>query len=198
MGEYAIRKSDNQEIKIGTCESMYYLRYSDRHMVRALEGNVDPMDEGTVKELRFRLPFPDEDKVKPGEYKDYSRGASLSYDFKDEGTVNTPGIVQLHSKCGMMVNVTCYHGEKLPEDTKDARFFFNGKAPFYEVKHLKFFDGVVYGVYTCTECGQSWRQPLKDLIPFMIRYEDQDLVKRLIEWYVPDLLKKGSEKVSVQ
>jgi hypothetical protein len=196
MGEYAIRKSDNQEIKIGTCENMYYLRYSDRDMVTALEGNVDPMDEDTVKQLRFRLPFPDEDNIKPGEYEPF-RGAQL-YDFTNPDTANDPGIVQLHSKKGLMVNVTCYHGEKLPENTKDVKFFWNGKSPAYELRFLKFIDGVVYGVYTCTECDHSWRKPLKEIIPFMVRYEDQDLVKRLIEWYVPDLLKKGSEKVTAQ
>ena len=41
MGEYA--KYNNQEIKIGTCETMYYLRYEDRHKVKALKGNVDPV-----------------------------------------------------------------------------------------------------------------------------------------------------------
>ena len=33
MGEYAIRKSDNDCIKIGTCEDMYYLRYEDQDKV---------------------------------------------------------------------------------------------------------------------------------------------------------------------
>jgi hypothetical protein len=195
MGEYAIRKSDNQEIKIGTCENMYYLRYSDRDMVTALEGNVDPMDEDTVKELRFRLPFPDEDNIKPGEYEPF-RGAHLSYDFKAPDTVKDPGIVQLHSKKGLMVNVTCYHGEKLPENTKDVHFFFNGKAPAYELQFLKFIDGVPYGIYSCTECNHSWRRPLKEIIPFMIRYEDQDLVKRLIEWYCPEIFTKEPEVIT--
>jgi ferredoxin hydrogenase len=33
MGEYAKRKSDGLEVKIGTCASMYYLRYEQRNEV---------------------------------------------------------------------------------------------------------------------------------------------------------------------
>ena len=39
MGEYAIRKSDGESIKIGTCEDMYYLRYEDRFKVTPEEGS---------------------------------------------------------------------------------------------------------------------------------------------------------------
>jgi hypothetical protein len=189
MGEYAIRNSDGQEIKIGTCENMYYLRYSDRDKVRAMKGNVDPMDESESKELRYRLPFPDEDNVRPGEYKDYNRGALLCA-FSDPETAEYPGIVQIVSKAGMMCNVTCYHGEKLPENTKDVKFFWNGKNSCFELNHLKFIDGTVHGIYTCTECGASFREPLEKLIPFMTRFEDVALRNRLIEWYCPEMFNK--------
>ena len=39
MGEYAIRKSDNDCIKIGTCEDMYYLRYEDQDKVTPDSGS---------------------------------------------------------------------------------------------------------------------------------------------------------------
>jgi len=74
MGEYALRKSDDTEIKIGTCEDMYYLRYEDRDKVSKLPNSLDPRTEYN---LRFRLPFPDEDDIKPGEYDDYNRGERL-------------------------------------------------------------------------------------------------------------------------
>jgi DNA-directed RNA polymerase subunit M/transcription elongation factor TFIIS len=194
MGEYAVRKSDREEIKIGTCESMYYLRYSDREKVRAKEGNVDPNDDSTIKELLWRLPFPDEDHIQPGgNYKEYTRGAELSYDFTNPDNAEYPGILQLHSKTGLLVNIACYHGEKKPTDTKEVQFHWNGKAPSYNLTALKFRDDGVYGIYSCTECGHAWRRPLKEIIPFMIRYEDQDLVKRLIEWYCPEMsIKKES------
>jgi hypothetical protein len=169
---------------------MYYLRYSDKNKVRALPGNVDTMDEKTIKELRWRLPFPDEDMIQPGDYKEYNRGAALCYEFTNPDTMNDPGILQLHSKTGLLVNIACYHGEKKPTDTKEVQFHWNGKSPFYNLTALKFIDGVVYGIYSCTECCHAWRKPLKEIVPFMIRYEDQELVKRLIEWYCPDMFDK--------
>lgn len=60
MGEYAIRKSDRESIKIGTCSDMYYLRYED-------QDKVTP-DEYSSFGCRWRIPFPDEDNILPGEY----------------------------------------------------------------------------------------------------------------------------------
>ena len=77
MGEYAIRNSDRAEIKIGTCEDMYYLRFEDRHEITGKRGNVNPSRDAECDGLRFRLPFPDEDHLRPGDYCDYNRGERL-------------------------------------------------------------------------------------------------------------------------
>lgn len=45
MGEYAVRISDGERIKIGTCEDMLYLRFEDRHKVSAENGSVNPNDD---------------------------------------------------------------------------------------------------------------------------------------------------------
>lgn len=63
MGEYATRKSDEAEVKIGTCEDMYYLRYEDRDKVRQLPNSLNAANE---LNLRWRLPFPDEDSTRIG------------------------------------------------------------------------------------------------------------------------------------
>jgi hypothetical protein len=42
MGEFALRRSDNERVKIGTCENLYYLRYEDRMKVAQDENNLDP------------------------------------------------------------------------------------------------------------------------------------------------------------
>ena len=81
MGEFANRKHDNARIKIGTCEDLYYLRWEDRYCVTPQRGDVDPANESG---LRFRLPFPDEDDVLPGNYEDYNRGLRLYRTVKDE------------------------------------------------------------------------------------------------------------------
>lgn len=70
MGEYA--RYGRDDIKIGTCENMYYLRADQAHKVTPiLPGNVDPVRQ--AEHLRFRFPFPSEDEVPPGEFGDFDR-----------------------------------------------------------------------------------------------------------------------------
>lgn len=77
MGEYARRKSDGVEIKIGTCETMYYIRFEDRDKVTAVPNSIDLSNPAHVDGLRFRLPFPDEDNVPIGQYEPFERGLRL-------------------------------------------------------------------------------------------------------------------------
>lgn len=186
MGEYAVRISDGREVKIGTCESMYYLRFEDRDKVRGIpgheHGNVRPWIDSEAAQLRFRLPFPDEDSVLPGEYKDHDRGERLwkktgqgqfeSYDsFSDASTIKAPGIVQITHPCGLLVNVPCYHGEKLPECGKDVKVFWNGKSWFFELYQLRpvLENGVlrIYPVVHCRFCRQAWRYQWSDVIDYL-------------------------------
>lgn len=69
MGEYA--SYAGQQVKIGTCENMYYLRADQAESVRALEGNVDPVADREL--IRFRFPWPDEDGSEPGTYHEHDR-----------------------------------------------------------------------------------------------------------------------------
>ena len=172
MGEYAKRKSDGARVKIGTCEDMYYLRYEQRHLVAHESGNVDPARDPNG--LRFRLPFPDEDHIQPGDFEPYDRSQRLyrqcgvgasSYceDFKDESTLEEPGIIQLRHECGLLVNVPCYHGIKLPEVVKPMQSFWNGKGWFFVLSSLRVADGVVYPVVRCQHCGGAWRYQWRDV-----------------------------------
>lgn len=72
MGEYA--NYNGRQIKIGTCEDMYYLRADQRHLVEPLSGNVNPASEADQTTIRFRFPWPDEDHIEPGEFGAYNRG----------------------------------------------------------------------------------------------------------------------------
>jgi hypothetical protein len=162
MGEYAIRKSDGAHIKIGTCEDMYYLRYEDRDKVRPLPNNVDPVKYAS--ELRFRLPFPDEDHVKPGDYEDFNRG------------------VRLCCKTSTGYNVPCYHGQKLP-DLGNARAFWNGKGHSFELTQVRPVDvnGVVklIPIVHCRHCGKAWRYTWDEVLPYVL---DKQLLDRLKEY----------------
>jgi len=170
MGEYAIRKSDGAEVKIGTCEDMLYLRYEDRGKVSKIPNSLDPEKEAGV--LRFRVPFPDEDDTPIGEYKDPFRGIRLyrqcgvgqsSYceDFKDESTLRDTGRVQLHHESGLLINVPCYHGIKLPESSGDFKSFWNGKSWSFELTQLapRTIGGVfqVLPIVKCRHCRALWR-----------------------------------------
>ena len=67
MGEYA--KYHGEEVKIGTCEDMLYLRADQAHLVTALSGSTDPVRD-RESGIRFRFPFPDEDATEPGGFND--------------------------------------------------------------------------------------------------------------------------------
>jgi len=160
MGEYA--KYNGQSVKIGTCESMYYLRYSQRHDVQAEAHSLDP---ATTTGLFWRLPFPDEDAVPPGSFKEHNRGFRLYRngtgtasnpveDFNPEGL--EPGTIQLSHPSGLMVNVPCHHGAKLPE-VGGANSFWNGRTWHLELASIKNLpDGTFRPVVHCRFCGQMW------------------------------------------
>jgi len=194
MGEYAKRKSDGVEVKIGTCESMYYLRYEDRNKVKKIPNSLDASRE---KNLFWRIPFPDEDAVQIGEYNDHSRGLRLykdgkygADDFSDKETIDDPGTMQMTHPGGLLVNVKCYHGEKLPESTEDFKAFFNGRSWFYELAHIKNLEnGDVLPVVRCRHCGQMWRYGWAEILPFV----QDKILKARLEIYNTE---KTEEKVA--
>ena len=171
MGEYATRKSDGERIKIGTCESMYYLRYEDRFKVNKDDHSIDPRD---CLNLFWRLPFPDEDKIDIGNYEDYHRGLQLyrltkdgwSENFSSPDLAEVPGLIQLTHKSGLLINVPCYHGEKLPE-LGDAKAAWNGKSHSYELAHIKNMSDGVWPVIHCRHCGKMWRTDWADIWEFI-------------------------------
>ncbi|HXK37027.1 MAG TPA: hypothetical protein VJ553_05605, partial [Candidatus Paceibacterota bacterium] len=64
MGEYAM--FGEREIKIGTCEDMYYLRADQVQSVRKTRaGHTNVSDPDVLKVVRFRFPWPDEDGKEP-------------------------------------------------------------------------------------------------------------------------------------
>lgn len=186
MGEYANRKHDNSQIKIGTCEDLYYLRYEDRFCVSPIRGNVDP---STDTDIRFRLPFPDEDDVLPGEYEDYSRGLRLYRNIKNaKGEVigiedfqvsedSDAGSIQFTHPSGLLFSVPCHHGAKLPQ-VEGIRFHWNGKSHSIELVQVKVIsDGSVVPIIRCRHCGHKWRTTWEEVIPYI---HDDELLRRLL------------------
>lgn len=184
MGEYAKRGSE--DVKIGTCENLYYLRYEDRFNVRHIPGNVNPItDHG----LRWRLPFPDEDGIKPGDYAGGGfRSVLLAGMLPPDGAEDFPGLIQLHhAQSGLLINVPCYHGVKLPDlGAAGARAFWNGYQHPVElcaVKNLR--DGSVIPITRCVHCRDLFRATWPEVLPYVT---DKKLQKRLAEAYFPEFL----------
>lgn len=186
MGEQA--RVNGQSIKIGTCKNMYYLRIEDAHLAKTLSGNVDAAaDTG----LRFRLPFPDEDSVQIGHYDNPFRGFRLSKtvksqttrpdyseDFSPDGLADAePGSIQLrHEPSGLLLNVPCHHGAKLPEIT-GATAFWNGKGHSLELAQVKRTEGgQVVPVVQCRHCDTKWAMEWDEILDYV---SDSELRARL-------------------
>lgn len=73
MGEYAIY--DGHEVKIGTCESMIYLRADQAGLVQKAPNSVDLARYGD--KVLYRFSWPDEDGTAPGDYDDPFRSLPL-------------------------------------------------------------------------------------------------------------------------
>ena len=186
MGEYAIRASDNEEVKIGTCESMYFVRYEDRDKLKQAKGSsINPQNEIN---LFWRLPYPDEDHIEIGEYKNSRRGQRLYYmegkdqhrhvvDFCDPETIEDPGTIQLyHQDSGLLASIKCYHGEKLPVASSDVKFFWNGKGHAFELVFVKNTKEGVLPVVHCRHCNHMWRYTWDEILPYI---DNAELKKRL-------------------
>jgi len=190
MGEYA--EFSGGRIKIGTCEDLGYLRIEDIHRVGPVEGSVNV--RATPEGSYFRLPFPDEDMINPGGYNNMFRGARLSPEFNSGDEDYRPGNIQLKHECGLLVNMPCYHGAKLPdvEGCKDTiRCFWNGKSWFFELYRVKCVeadqdeDGKkkfdVKPMFRCRHCGNMWSCEWEEIVPYIV---DGELKKRLKNKYL--------------
>jgi hypothetical protein len=178
MGEYAKRKSDDEEVKIGTCEEMY-IRFEDRFKFRKVDGSVDP---ATVKNCHWRLPTPDEDNVKPGDYDKDNRvplnGFYKQMDFSD-GNWN-PGFLQFTHDMGLLISVPCYHAQKLPDGGGEFRVSWNGHdSNAFMLTAVKDVGDEMWAIVGCKHCMSEWRFPMADVLPYV---RDEELKRRLIAY----------------
>jgi hypothetical protein len=166
MGEFA--NYAGQKIKIGTCDEMLYLRYEDRHLVEWIKGNVDAASD---MGLKWRLPFSDEDDSGPGRYADPFRAVQLRRGnewFRCPEAAEQGGTIQMTHPCGYLLNVPCYHGEKLPGEGKPHGIQWNGRAGgFYELVHVKNTAEGVLPVIRCRFCREAWRAEWAEVLEWI-------------------------------
>lgn len=164
MGEYATRKSDGQTIKIGTMEEMYYLRADQLHLIEPQRGNYDPRQRKIAENLRFRFPFPWEDKLAPGGEMDHDaslpvRGADLPEEF-DHSTI------QFRSQRGILVSLPCPESKEGRES--GLKFHYNGYAGKLHIVQQRLIGDQLALVCKCGSCGAKFRLPtLNDAQPIV-------------------------------
>ena len=177
MGEYAIIIETDQEVKIGVCNEMYYLRFDDIEKVKYND---------TWRGQRFRLPYPNEDATDIGEYEPYDRYELLNAGYKPTKKMiskkDGAGKIGFRHANGYHFSLTCYHGAKLPK-IKGIDLSWAGKKENHIVlKYVKYhynesLDKMeLRPIVGCLHCGRIWRETWDRIIPCV---DDDQLKKRL-------------------
>jgi len=149
MGEYA--KYQGKEIKIGTCEDMYYLRYDQRHDVVPMRGSLTPSAPNILKVIRFRFPWPDEDGTAPGAFDDYNRGVIIPRAAPPHGLEHYT--IQWSHPAGYVMFTPC------PEGTVIAGVHRNGHIGSVRLVQQAMRGGWLAPVFACATCGAKWSEP---------------------------------------
>lgn len=150
MGEYA--RYEGQNVKIGTCEDMYYLRWDQAHKVQPLASSVDPAGQH-AGQLRFRFPFPDEDGIEPGDFRNFDRGVRVDGVRAPAELDGDHYTVQFKADNGYLVSLPC------PEAPADHGFTIhrNGYGGAVHLVQQRWHEGRLVGVVGCGGCGMRWR-----------------------------------------
>ena len=147
MGEYATFKG--KQIKIGTCEDMYYLRADHASSVTAKDrSETNPI--ACADSIRFRFPFPDEDAIEPGAFDDYGRAIYLHGLEVPEGVEHSS--VQFSAQAGYLVSLPCPESGKCP-----VPFARNGFAGNVGITQQRVVNDKLVLILRCGGCGAKWR-----------------------------------------
>lgn len=153
MGEYATFRGER--IKIGTCESLYYLRADQ---AAAVDYEVDLSKPSG---LRFRFPFPDEDEIEPGAFERYNRSIPLWGLTPPAELAGEHYDVQFKADAGYLLSVPCPESGRCP-----VRFGRNGFGGAVRLAQQKRVGELLVAVVQCGGCGMAWRlETLEDAQP---------------------------------
>lgn len=175
MGEYATRKIDSKDFKIGTCEEMFNCRYEQ----------IDEVEYPYMTDnLYWRIPTPDEDGTLPGDY-DYSllgedghiplklKLDTSKFSEEDLTGMKQSGIVQLKEpKMGLLVNIRCPHGlpmEQFKPKNNEIVYSmgYNGHRDTLYLKGLKNELTELKVLVECSCCRQMWSFSFNDIEPLI-------------------------------
>lgn len=173
MGEYAMR-NDGTEIKIGTCEQMYYLRADQVHLVRKVPNSLDPRSAKIAGAIRFRFPFPQEDNVKPGDFEDFDYGLGLYGVEVPEDIEHSSLQFTRNYPCsnGLLLSVPCPRSKE--GKASGLKFGYNGYSGPVHIHSQRLVDGKLMLVLRCGDCHALWRvTTLEECQPVLDALEEQ-------------------------
>lgn len=158
MGENVIYKGET--VQIGTCENMYRLRADQADLVSKAPNSLDVA--ACRESIRFRFPFPDEDGVEPGDFKDWDRSVGLHGVFPPDGVEH--GKVQF-TATGYNVMLPCPESGRavVLADELDLigplEVRRNGFAGNSHIVQQRWLGDLLVLVMRCGGCGVKYRLP---------------------------------------
>jgi len=163
MGEY-IRLASGEQIKLGTCEDLYYARFEQvqiaAHSAEKLDGNDNPSAYLEEKYgWRYRFPFPDEDEIPIGHFDKFDRGyiVPVPYKFYNEDFDHRDICVSTSVNGSYNVNqyVKCPADKEWVKTCSDRE----SHAPL-EIVQQKQVEGKLWLIARCGWCRSKYRLPL--------------------------------------
>lgn len=158
MGEYI--KHNGQEIKLGTCEDLYYARLDQLEQAVAvgilekIGGNLEPSEYLDPKNgWRYRFPFPEEDRIQIGDFEEYDKGLVIQLQPEDYGIIEGMEHSEIWHSCNVKhaYNVNIAHPcSQSPEfeTTKHSPMTWRIVA----ITQQKQVDGEVWTIIDCPYC----------------------------------------------
>lgn len=196
MGEYA-RKSNGESVKLGTCESLYYMRAEHMKDLYSFASSDVPKTMARVAECgyRFRFPFPDEDGMRIGDSpgnRNFDRGLpvhgfALPESFKHEGKVflsNGKGFGKR-----VYASLPCPVADsESPASIDGAHYEIVAQKPVLtESGHIE-----LWTVVRCVACKSMWRLPAHsaaELAEACLEesgaHNWQEIASRIVAGYIP-------------
>ena len=176
MGEYI------KDVKIGTCEDLYYTTYNQLKtwkpggIERAPYLNVDSGD-------RFRFPFPDEKEIKIGDYQDFDRGYLIEL---------PKGMLECnHNEVFIRTDTLKLKGPAMgfriacPASMKKAFRWNHEETESFEIVQQKYVTDeqvnrkMLHTVFRCPYCGCKFRADIDEAINIceFLKQESQKFAK---------------------
>jgi len=163
MGEHVT--FNGEDIKIGTCEDLYYLRADQQHLVNLGGYNLEVM--------RFRFPWPQEDSIEPGRFEDYNRGMYL-HGIEVPAEVYHYSVQFVAQSAGYLVSLPCPEAGEASHGLRVARNGFSGSVKLVQQGYR---NGHLAIICQCGGCGATYNLPA---------IEDARPVIEAIQWEADD------------